>query len=219
MLDYDACMRYAKEEHFCPHCKTRLSCCETPPFHVGDGLGWGCDVLFVCLNDECPLFANSWKRFEEQYGHSSACRYMLVPGETVGSAMMVQGKAAFTGSIIDPEAIKAQNKRYADEQVAVAQFDTCVADKNLAPVLSVILDEKADPKSRKLACELLPKINDLSCIDALRNHKFGNEEVLYCVNIAISLLLKANFKKECPHCMEVVKAQAKVCMHCNKELA
>ena len=218
MLDYDACLKYTKEEHHCPHCNTRLSCCETPPFHVGDGLGWGCDVLFICLNDDCPLFANSWQRFEEEYGHSSACRYMLVPGEKKGSAMMVQGKAAFTGSIVDLEVVKAQNKRHADELEYVAQFDTCVAEKNLEPIINVLLDEKADPKSRKRACELLPKIKDLSCLDPINNHQFGNEEVKYCVNIAIPLLLKACYKKECPHCMEIIKAQAKVCMHCNKDL-
>lgn len=218
MLNYDTCLKFANEEHFCPHCNTRLSCCEAPPFHVGDGLGWGCEVLFVCLNDDCPLFANSWKRFEEEYGHSSACRYILVPGEQKGSAMMVQGKAAFTGSIIDPEAVKAQDQRYIEEQEAVKQFDTCVADNNIKPVLKVILDEKADPKSRKRACDLLPKFDDMSCVDALRNHKFGNEEIQYCVNIAIPLLLKGNHKRECPYCMEIIKAQAKICMHCNKDL-
>ncbi|MDH3360529.1 MAG: zinc ribbon domain-containing protein [Desulfobulbaceae bacterium] len=218
MLNYDDCLKYINEEHHCPHCNTRLSCCETPPFHVGDGLGWGCEVLYICLNDDCPLFANSWERFEEQYGHSSACRYMLVPGEKKGSAMMVQGKAAFTGSIVDPEVVKAQNKRHADELDDVAQFDNCVANKDIAPIMRVILDEKADPKSRKLACDLLPQFDDLSCIDALRNHEFSNQEITYSVNIAIPLLLKANFKKECPHCMEIIKAQAKTCMHCNKDL-
>ncbi len=218
MLDYDACRKYIQEEHYCPHCNTRLSCCETPPFHVGDGLGWGSDVLFICLNDECSLFANSWARFEEQYGHSSACRYMLVPGEPKGSAMMVQGKAAFTGSIIDLDVVKAQNQRHADELDYVAQFDTCVAEKNLEPLLKVLLDDKADPKSRKRACDLIPKLKDLSCLDAINNHKFTNKELQYCVNIAIPQLLKACFKKECPYCKEVIKAQAKVCMHCNKDL-
>ena len=219
MLDLDSCLKYLKEEHYCPHCNTRLSCCQAPPFHVGDGLGWGCEVLFVCLNNDCPLFVKSWQRFEEVYGHSSSCRYVVVPGEPSGSAMMVQGKDAFTGSVIDPEEIRAQNQRYAREQEARAQLCTCVAEKNLAPALELILDEKAAPAGRKEACELLVALNDLSCIDPIRNHKFINTEIEQAANMAISALLKANFQKECPYCMEIVKSLAKVCKHCGKELA
>ncbi len=218
MLDLDTCLKYLKEEHYCPHCNTRLSCCEAPPFHVGDGLGWGTEVLFICLNDDCPIFVNSWKRFEELYGHSSSCRYMLVPGETSGSAMMVQGKDAFTGSVLDPEKIKSQNARYDQEKEALAKLATCVADHDCTPVMALLLDEKAGQAHRKQACECLVGVNDLSCIDALRNHDFANPEIEQRVNIAIKELLKANFKKECPHCAEIVKSQAKTCKHCNKEL-
>ena len=70
------CYEIAKEEHYCPHCKERLSCCHTPPYHVGDGLGWGTEIFFVCLNDECPIFNRSWEEFEERYGQVSSCRYM-----------------------------------------------------------------------------------------------------------------------------------------------
>jgi rRNA maturation endonuclease Nob1 len=37
--------------------------------------------------------------------------------------------------------------------------------------------------------------------------------------MVINQLLKANFKKECPHCFEIVKAQAAKCMHCGEDLA
>ena len=43
-------------------------------------------------------------------------------------------------------------------------------------------------------------------------------EVLRNPNESINEVLKANHSKECPYCMEVVKAQAKICKHCNKEL-
>ena len=133
--------------------------------------------MFVCLNDECPLFVNSWEQFEEMYGHSASCRYILLPGESKGSAMMVGSKEAFTGCIVDPEEFKKQNLRYGKIKDAVAQLADCVEKKNLEPVLYLILEEHADVEDRKKACELLPAINDLSCIDAIRNHHFRHTEI------------------------------------------
>ena len=117
----DRIIQLAAEEHFCPHCNEKLTCVNTPPFHVGDGLGWGTDVFFVCLNDDCELFVNCWEKFEEQYGHSASCRYMLLPGESTGEAMMVGSKDAFKGLEVDVESIKKQNVRHAKEKEALAQ--------------------------------------------------------------------------------------------------
>jgi hypothetical protein len=207
------------EVHFCPHCQQELTCCDAPPFHVGDGLGWGSEVLFICLNDECPLFVNGWKHIEEQFGHVSSYRYMVIPGEKHGTAMMVASKNAFKGCVADVESIKMQNQRYAEEKKALAELDQCVAKKDLRPVLSLILNEGAAMAGRERACDLLCDINDLSCVDAIRNHEFRNESLAYRVNMAVNKLLKANFKIECPHCSEIIKAHAKICKHCGKEIS
>ncbi|MDA8164599.1 MAG: zinc ribbon domain-containing protein [Desulfobacteraceae bacterium] len=214
-----ACLiKYAEEEHYCPHCKQRLSCCQAPPFHVGDGLGWGSEVMFVCLNDDCPLFANSWQRFEEQYGHSASCRYMKLPGEKTGSPMMVGGKDAFKGCIVDPESVRLQSKRFAREQEAAARLESAAAEKNIEPALYLVLDEAAEVASRKRGAEVLAAIGDLACIDPIRNHKFMNTEIEFLANSAIRQVLAANYRKECPACSEIVKSQAKVCKHCGREL-
>lgn len=206
------------EEHYCPHCKEKLTCCNAPPFHVGDGLGWGSEVIFICLNDECPLFVRGWQHIEEQFAHSSSYRYMLVPGEKTGSAMMVAGKDAFKGCAVDVESIKLQNRRYAEEKEALAKLDTCVAEKNLQPVLSLILNEAAAMTGREQACSLLCDFNDLSCVDPIRNHKFINEAFANRVNMALRKMLQQNYKVECPYCAEIIKSQAKVCKHCGKEV-
>lgn len=207
----------AQEEHFCPHCNQRLSCCHVPPFHVGDGLGWGTEVFFVCLNDECPMFVNSWQEFEEKYGHVASCRYMLLPGAQKGEAMMVGSKAAFTGCIIDPENLQSSSERHRKELENVKKLETCVAEADMQPVLELILDEEATVVNREKACELLDKIDDLSCIDPIRNHTFRHTEIGQLADLAISRLLKKNLKKECVYCSEIIKAQAKLCMHCGKE--
>ncbi len=206
------------EEHICPNCNTKMSCCEVPPVHVGDGLGWGSEVLFICLNDDCPTFRDGWEKVEVNYGHKSTFRNMQLPGSTEQNVMMVGSKDAFTGSIIDPEAMREQNERYKKEKEAIAALETCVQEKDLTPVMTLILDESARDKGRSQAIALLKEFNDLSCIDAIRNHTFRKTEFEQQCNIVISQLLKNNFKKECPHCAELIKTQAKKCMHCSADL-
>lgn len=206
------------EKHTCPDCKGTMSCCEVPPVHVGDGLGWGSEVFFICLNDECPTFKGGWQKVEVNYGHKGSFRNMQLPGSTELNVMMVASQIAFTGSIVDPEAMREQNERYKKEKDAIAALDTCVEKKDISPVMSLILDESARPKGRAAAIDLLPAFNDLSCIDPIRNHTFKNTEFEQKCNLIIAQLLKDNFQKECPYCAELIKAQAKKCMHCKADL-
>lgn len=207
------------EEHICPHCKGKMSCCEAPAVHVGDGLGWGSDVLFICLNDACSLFLNGWQSIEERYGHHASYRYMELPGSKEGNIMMVGNKDAFKASIVDPEMIEKQNERYRKEKAALDALETCVAENNMEPALTLVLDEAANIEGRKKAVECLFALNDLSCIDAIRNHEFKNKSLEQGTNMMIAAMLKKNFKKECPACGEIIKSQAKKCMHCQEALA
>ena len=207
-----------KEEHICPTCKSKMSCCEAPPVHVGDGLGWGAEVLFICLNDNCPTFQSGWDKVEVNYGHKASFRNMQLPGSTEQNVMMVASKVAFTGSVIDPDQMRSQNERYRNEKKALAALETCLQDKDISPVMTLVLDEAADLKGRLKAIELLEEFNDLSCIDPIRNHTFRKTELEQKCNMIISQILKENFKKECPYCAELIKAQAKKCMHCNADL-
>jgi hypothetical protein len=210
--------RYFENIPTCPNCRTELSCCEAPPFHIGDGLGWGSDVLYICLNDDCPVFINGWKQIAEQYGHKSSYRYMQLPGSGEANVMMVGTSDAFKGSEIDLDVVEAQNERYQKEKQAVAALDTCVAEGNLAPALTLIVDEAAALSSRKRAISLLTSLNDLSCIDPIRNHTFRDTSLESACHMAIKQMLENNYKKECPFCMEIIKAQAHICMFCKKEV-
>jgi hypothetical protein len=211
-------LAYLDEVKNCPHCKQTLSLCEAPPIHVGDGLGWGSDVLFICLNDGCSLFLNGWDKIEAQYGHHASYRYMELPGSPEGNCMMVGNADAFKACIIDKEELRNQNARYRRQKEATKQLKSCVADNNIEPVMTLLLDEGASKTVRVSALGYLTELNDLTCIDPLRNHKFRDPAIEQQVNQAITELLKNNFKKECPHCLEIVKAQAKKCMHCKENL-
>lgn len=209
--------RYFENIPTCPHCQHKLSCCEAPPVHVGDGLGWGSEVLYICLNDYCSLFLRGWDQIEEKYGHHASYRYMQLPDSTESNVMMVGNSDAFKGSVIDPEALQEQNERYHQEKKALASLETCVEEKNLEPALYLILDEAATVDGRKKAVSKLVALNNLDCIDPIRNHTFRDTSVESDCNMAINRLLKANYKKECPYCKEIIKSQASVCMHCKKE--
>jgi len=211
-------LSFLDEVKTCPHCKQTLSLCEAPPIHVGDGLGWGSDVLFICLNDGCSLFLNGWDKIEAQYGHHASYRYMELPGSPEGNCMMVGNSDAFKACLIDKEQLLNQNERYRLEKEATKQLESCVADNNLEPVMTLLLDEGAVKKVRITALGYLTEFNDIACIDPLRNHKFRDPALEQKVNLAISEVLKSNFKKECSHCLEIVKAHAKKCMHCKENL-
>jgi hypothetical protein len=211
-------LSFLDEVKTCPHCKETLSLCEAPPIHVGDGLGWGSDVLFICLNDGCSLFLNGWDKIEAQYGHHASYRYMELPGSPEGNCMMVGNSDAFKGCLINKEELRNQNVRYRQEKEAIKQLESCVAENNIKPVMTLLLDEGARKSVRVNAIGYLAELNDLACVDPLRNHKFRDPAIEQKVNQAITELLKVNFKKECPHCLEIVKAQAKKCMHCKEDL-
>jgi hypothetical protein len=211
-------LKYLEEKHTCPHCKEDLSLCHAPPMHVGDGLGWGSEFLFICLNDECSLFTKGWQYIEDQYGHVGSYRYMEIPGSKETYNMMVAGSAAFTGSLVDVEALKNQNERFQKEQKAVAALDNCVEKGDLESVLYLILNEHCKLSDRKRAVEYLLPLNDVSCIDPIRNFSFRDTGLEQAVNMALNKLLADNFLKECPFCAELIKSRAAVCKHCQKEL-
>jgi hypothetical protein len=210
--------RYLDEVHNCPHCNQKMFCCEAPPVHIGDGLGWGSEIMFICLNDMCSLFLNGWDNIEKQYGHHASYRYMELPESNEGNVMMVGNADAFKASVINPVELKNQNQRYREEKEAVKKLATCVQEKNLAPALKLILDEAAEISNRKTAIALLTEINDLACIDPIRNHTFRDTSLEMACNQALAMLLKNNFKKECPYCGDLIKQQAQKCMHCKEDL-
>ncbi len=120
--------------------------------------------------------------------------------------------------VVNKEELKRQNERYQGERKATKLLDTCIEKKDLDPVLTLLLDDGARKSARQKALEYLVKLNDLSAIDPLRNHNYIDPAFASKINVAITLLLKKNFKKECPHCSELIKSQAQKCMHCKEDL-
>lgn len=211
-------LQYLEEKHYCPHCSGDLSLCHAPSVHVGDGLGWGSEYLFICLNDLCPLFVKGWDYIANQYGHVGSYRYMEIPNSKESYTMMVVGREAFTGSIVDVEALKRQSDSYQRREEALAALETCVERKDSGPALKLATDDSVGPNDRRRALGLLAEIGDPACIDALRAHAFKDQQLQQEVDLVIARILASHFLKECPFCAELIKARATVCKHCQREL-
>ncbi|MBW2645540.1 MAG: zinc ribbon domain-containing protein, partial [Deltaproteobacteria bacterium] len=63
----------------CPHCGQEMKKWATPQFNFSDGLGWGGPFLYVCFNDECPLYVEGWESMMEHYGQVASYRCMCDP--------------------------------------------------------------------------------------------------------------------------------------------
>lgn len=211
-------LRYLDEKRTCPHCKKPLTLCNAPPIHVGDGLGWGSEYLFICLNNECPLYVNGWRFIEEQYGHAGSYRHMEIPGSKETYSMMVGGETAFTGNVVDVEELRRQDERYRELQEALADLEAGEARRDTSPALTVLLNDAAPIADRKRALDCLLRLKDPSCVEPLRNHVFKHDDLDQAVNLALAAILKDNFLRECPFCAELIKARAVVCKHCGREL-
>jgi len=211
------------EVHICPNCGQKMPCCQAPPIHVGDGLGWGSEYLFICLNDDCPLFVRGWQYCESEYGRCASYRYMELPGSKESNVMMVAGKNAFKGSIVNKKELAAQDKRQkkiAEAVAALAEAEATVAGTagNFAPALYLSCEEAADREDRRRAMAILAKIAGPEVIDPLRNHKFRDPALEAEANLTIKTILERHYLRECPDCGELIKMQAKKCKHCGSEL-
>ena len=84
----------------CNSCGERMLLVAAPELHVGDGLGWGSEYFWLCLNDDCPSFVNSWISIERNYGKTAGYRMMQLPNEENQSAFMILGRDAFTDRVV-----------------------------------------------------------------------------------------------------------------------
>ena len=100
MIDKENIRKLLKQIKFCESCGERMDLVESPPLNVGDGLGWGCEAFWLCLNNECPTFIKSWLTVKKNYGKMAGYRVMQLPNENYQSVMMVGSGEAYTGSII-----------------------------------------------------------------------------------------------------------------------
>jgi HEAT repeat protein/RNA polymerase subunit RPABC4/transcription elongation factor Spt4 len=202
----------------CPHCGQKLNKWSTPTFNFSDGLGWCTPFLYVCFNDECRFFQNSWKQMSEVYGQEMGYRYMIHPDSGESSSIPVGNRMSMKGDIID-EIKEAQEARELEERkkAFVALTDYFIT-KDVDSIIAVLMDENGFGSVRLKAAEHLGELGEPRSIELIANYKFSHEVIQKKVDEAIAKIHKKNFTMECPYCAEIVKIRAKLCKHCGKEL-
>ena len=208
-----------EEKAICPHCGQKLNKWSTPTFNFADGLGWCSSFLYVCFNDDCSHFKNSWKHMYETYGQEMGYRYMIHPDSGESSSLPCGSKYAMKGDIID-EIIEAQEK--ADLEARKKAFQALTdyyIGKDTDSLLKVLMDEEGFGSVRLKAAEHLGELGDPKAAEPLANYHCINEVIQKKIDESVRKIHNKNFTMECPYCAEIIKIRAKICKHCGKELS
>ena len=209
----------SKEKPSCPHCGAEMSIWEVPPISVGDGLGWGTPYLFVCFNDDCSLYMQGWDNMRDNYGRNASYRCMRYPDQDNYECIPVFSPVGATGQIIDDQVLAEQEALKEAIKKGFFTLAECYTQKDWKTVLAMLLDAGEPERVRVKAAEMMGDIGEAGAIEPLSNYKFGNPNLIKTVNASIKKIHERNFTRECPFCAEIIKKRAKICKHCEKEVA
>lgn len=202
----------------CPHCDQEMVIWECPPINFSDGLGWGSPYLYVCFNDDCPLYLNGWQSIMKNYAGVGSYRCICDPMSMKMECMPVFSRDGGRGYIID-EQIKAEEEaRKAAEEKGLKELDVHCRQNDAASVLKVVLSDKAPRAVRLKAAEIIGEIGGIEVVEPIRNCAFDNDALEAKIADSIEKIHRRNYTKECPFCAEIIKARAVVCKHCGKDL-
>jgi hypothetical protein len=203
----------------CPHCAEDMSIWEVPPVAFSDGLGWGAPYLFICFNDQCPIYAQGWDHLSENYAHNASYRCMNYPGTEQYEVMPVFSPMGAKGQIIDDEVVAAEEALKESMKKGFSILANCYVEKDGPTVLRMLLDPTEPMRVRVKAAEMIGDIGETDAIEPLRNLKVGNELLQHQLALSVNKIHERFFTRECPFCAEIIKNRANICKHCGKEVA
>jgi ribosomal protein L37AE/L43A len=209
----------AQEKPLCPNCNKEMNLWETPPFSFSDGLGWGAPYLFVCFNDECPLYVRGWDNIQENYAHNASYRCMCYPGQKNFECIPVFSPMGGTGQIIDDQVLAEQEMLKENIKKGFSILTDAYMAKDGVTVTRILLDATEPQRVRLKAAEMIGDIGELEAIDPIRSAKFGNKIIQKKVDESVSKIHERYFTRECPFCAEIIKKRGKICKHCGKDVA
>lgn len=209
----------SQEKPLCPNCEKEMTLWEVPPVTFSDGLGWGVPYLFVCFNDECPSYTSGWDHMEENYAHRASYRCINYPGSDTFEFMPVFSPMGARGQMIDEQALYEQEMLKERIKRGFSILADCYTNKNGVEILRLLVDSCEPARVRLKAAEMIGDVGDVLAIDPIRNLKFGSEPLQEAVDQAIKKIHERHFTRECPFCAEIIKARAKICKHCGRDVA
>lgn len=206
------------EKPTCPHCGKEMVIWECPPMTFSDGLGWGTPYLYVCFNDDCPLYLEGWENLYKNYAVSASYRCICDPSSRNMDCMPVFSRDGGRGCIVDEQIRAKEEARKLAQRKGIEVLDAYAEAQDIKSILGVLLDDATLPAVAHRAAELMGGLGGLEVIEPVRNHLFKNDFVREKVDAGIALIHERNFTKECPFCAEIIKARAVVCKYCRKDL-
>jgi hypothetical protein len=175
--------------------------------------------LFLCFNDECPLYVQGWDHLEETYSHRASYRCMNYPGTQQYELMPVFSPMGARGQIIDDQVLLEEETLKENIKRGFSVLADCYVNKDGVSTLRIVLDATEPMRVRTKAAEMLGDIGSLEAIDPLTNLKVGNEILQAALAKAVAAIHERHFTRNCPFCDEIIKKKAKVCKHCGRDVA
>ena len=206
------------QEFICPHCHKKMNKWQVPPFNFSDGLGWCTDHLYICFNDECSFFVNSWSHMENEFGQDMGYRCMIHPDSKEVGAVPAGSRDAMKGNILDEIQEQRDAESVARRNLQMAKLTEAYMAKDMDTIVKIVVEEEEWPSVRLKGVEMLGDLHDLKAIDPLMGIRTNHEPILKALKAAVEKIHKANFTRECPFCAEIIKARAAVCKHCGREI-
>ena len=203
----------------CPHCNEEMSLWEVPPVNVGDGLGWGTPYLYICFNDNCSCYKEGWDNMKENYAQSASYRSINYPGTETFEIIPVFSSMGGRGQVMDDQVLAQQEALKEAIKKGFSILADCYVSQDGPQVLQMLLDVTEPVRVRVKAAEMIGDIGELGAIEPIRNVTFGNQILQKHVDEAITKIHQRFFTRECPFCAEIIKKRAKICKHCQKEVA
>lgn len=207
------------EKPVCPHCNQEMNLWEVPPVTFSDGLGWGSPYLFICFNDECSLYTEGWETLEENYAQKASMRCFNYPGSDQFECMPVFSPLGAQGQVIDDQVLAEQEMLEANIKKGFSILADCYVNKDGVTAMRLLSDPCEPARVRIKAAEMVGDLSTVEAIEALRCMRAGNQLLQKAIDDAVSKIHERFFTRECPFCAEIIKKRAKICKHCNKEVA
>lgn len=208
-----------QEKPVCPHCHQEMSLWEVPPVNFSDGLGWDSPYLYVCFNDECPMYKSGWDHLMKNYAHHASYRCIKSPRGNNFEAMPVFSPMGAQGQIIDDEIMAREEALKEAIKKGFSILAECYATKDDVTVVQLLMDPTQPNRVRMKAAEMTGDIAPVEAVDLIAGHRFGNDQLQNKVKEAIAKIHKRHFTRECPFCAEIIKSRAVICKHCGKAVA
>lgn len=204
----------------CPHCQSEMEIWEVPPITFSDGLGWGEPFLYICFNNECPPFTSGWSNMEENYGHKASFRCINYPSTDNFELMPVFGEEGGVGQVINQSTLDEQERFKERMKTGFSILADCFVNRDFIKMLSMLSDHDEPVRVRLKAAQMLGDAADITeVIEPMRNIKAPNQSMAEEIDKAIDKIHERCFTRECPFCAEIIKKRAKLCKHCNKDVA